>query len=145
MSEKIAIVVDGSLPAGLLANAIAVAAFSIGVRRPDLRGSDLLSADGMLVPGIVSIAMPVLTTSAERLHAIHTQAVALPADEGFVVIGFTEQAQRPQTYETYAATIQQTPAVKLCYRSIALYGARKKVDKLVGNLPLLKQMASSAS
>lgn len=143
MSEKLAIVVDDSLPAGLLANAIAVVAFSMGARRPELCGRDLLSADGMEVPGIVSIAMPVLTAPAVRLHAIHAQALALPADDGVAVVGFTEQAQRPQTYDTYAATIAQTPAGLLCYRSIALYGPRKKVDRLVGNLPLLKRMASA--
>jgi hypothetical protein len=55
-----------------------------------------------------------------------------------VAVDFTAQAQRPQTYEAYSEVMAGTLAGDIVHRTLALYGPRNLIDKLTGNLPLLR-------
>jgi len=50
---------------------------------------------------------------------------------------FTKTAQRELYCEDYTDKLAATPVEELKYLGIALYGSKKSVNRLVGNLPLL--------
>lgn len=137
MSEKAVIVVDRDLPLGLLANAIAAASFSLGQTTSGLCGPDVHDAGGNLYRGITRIPLPILTAPSDRMREIRLRARE-PEFEGIVAIDFTEQAQRPQTYEDYVKVMAKTAADAVVHRALLLYGVRKKIERLTGNLPLLR-------
>jgi hypothetical protein len=58
--------------------------------------------------------------------------------EGLLIVDFTETAQREVRYEDYTDRLATTPAGDLRYLGVALYGVKKSINKLVGNLPLLR-------
>lgn len=137
MSEKAVIIVDRELPLGLLANAIAAAALSFGQAVEGLTGCEVRDAAGNVYRGITRIPLPVLTTSPDRMREIRNRSRE-PEFDGVVAIDFTEQAQRPQTYETYVDVMASTAPDAIVHRALLLHGARRKVEKLTGNLPLLR-------
>jgi hypothetical protein len=58
--------------------------------------------------------------------------------EDILIVDFTETAQKEVRYEDYTGKLAMTPAGELKYLGVALYGPKKSVNKLVGNLPLLR-------
>ena len=54
-----------------------------------------------------------------------------------LVVDFTKTAQRELYCEDYTDKLAATPVEELKYLGIALYGSKKSVNRLVGNLPLL--------
>jgi len=137
MSEKAVIVVDREIPIGLLANAVAVASFSLGQAVHGICGDEVRDASGNLYRGVIRIPLPILAAMPERMLQIR-DTVRKQDFEDVVAIDFTEQAQRPQTYEAYGEVMAGTPGGDIVHRALALYGSRKRVDKLTGNLPLLR-------
>jgi hypothetical protein len=75
-NTKIAIVVDGALPAGLAANTAAVLAMSLGRRLVELIGADLKDGDGSVHPGITNTPIPILTAPADRVKDIRARATS---------------------------------------------------------------------
>lgn len=67
---KCVIVVDHTLPVGLLANASAVLAMSIGNKIQHIIGEDLLDRDGSLHRGITRVTVPVLKGDADRIRRL---------------------------------------------------------------------------
>ncbi|MFB9267763.1 DUF2000 domain-containing protein [Bradyrhizobium erythrophlei] len=137
MSEKAVIVVDRGIPLGLLANAVAVVSFSLGQAVHRLCGDEIRDASGNAYRGVIRIPLPILAASPERMLQIR-DAVRKKDFEEVVAIDFTEQAQRPQTYDTYSELMARTAGDDIVYRALALCGSRKLIEKLTGNLPLLR-------
>lgn len=137
MTEKAVVIVDREIPLGLLANAIAVVSFSLGQAVPELCGGEVADSSGNTYRGVIRIPLPILAAKPERMLQIR-DAVRDAKFEGVVSVDFTEQGQRPQTYEEYAAVMAGTQGADIVHRAIALYGPRKQIDKLSGNLPLLR-------
>lgn len=136
-NNKVAIVVDGALPAGLAANTAAVLMLSIGNLVEGLLGPDLKDADGSTHVGITTMPIPILTADAGLVKEIRNKA-ANDADGELVVVDFTDRAQRTKTYDDYARLLEVASDADLRYLGVALYGPRKPVQRLTGSLPLLR-------
>ncbi len=134
-SKKCVIVVNESLHNGLIVNAAAVVALTLGQRAPELVGSDVKDQDGIVHAGITLIPMPVLAASADRIAEIHAEAVP---DPELVVVGFSDTAQSCRTYDEYIDRMARTPAADLTYASLGLFGPKKQINRLTGSLPLLR-------
>ncbi|HNX31318.1 MAG TPA: DUF2000 domain-containing protein [Holophaga sp.] len=130
---KIVIVLDRNLPAGVLANAAAVLAFSSARHLPQGVGQDLLDADGGLHPGITNLPIPVLACEGERLADLRRQALESP---GVGCVDFSEAAQRARRYEDYEARLKVSREGDLRYLGLCLFGESTRVKRLTGNLPL---------
>jgi Protein of unknown function (DUF2000) len=135
VTEKTVVIVDSSVPLGFLANAVAVASFSLGQAVPRLCGEETADADGNRYFGVIRIPLPILAATSERMLEIREAARRI---DGIVAVDFTEQAQRPQTYEMYAEVMSRTQGGDMIHRALALYGTKKQIDRLTGNLPLLR-------
>jgi hypothetical protein len=134
---KCVIVVDHSLPVGLLANASAVLAMSIGNQINDIIGEDVLDRDGSLHRGITQVTVPVLKGDAERIRSLRDQLINL-GNGTLYFVDFCDVAQKSKDYGHYASRMQQTSADRLNYLGIAICGPDKAVNSLTGNLGLLR-------
>ena len=133
--HKCAVVVRTELPAGLAANAAGVLSVTLGHRIDGLVGADVEDADGLAHPGIIRVPLPILTAPREEVAAI--VRVAAEDDEIFFV-AFSALAQSCRTYEEYTAKLAATATADLDSVGVALHGPRKRVDRLIGSLPLLR-------
>jgi len=131
---KIVIVLDPELPLGLLANAAAALAFSASPAVPDGVGGPVLDAQGGLHPGITRIPLPILACGRAQLSELRRRAVA----EGVACVDFCDVAQRARGYEAYAAELARRPEAELSYLGLCLYGDAKAVQRLTGQLPLVR-------
>lgn len=131
---KCVIVVDEDLGAGLAANTAAVLALSVGAATPGLIGGTCRDADGAEYPGLTVLPVPVLVADGPGLAALRGRA----GDEGRLVAVVTDAAQRSKTYEDYQAALSDTPTAEVRILGVALAGAPKQVNRLVGNLRLLR-------
>lgn len=135
-SLKCVMVIAESLPLGLTANTAGVLAVTLGHRIGTLVGPNAVDGSGQVHIGIIQVTLPILTGSADTIRTIRAQAAAL---EGLTVVDFTAPAQTSRTYPEYLDKIAAIPADELPYLGIALYGPKKLVNRLTGNLPLLRE------
>jgi len=132
---KIVIVLDRNLPAGLLANAAAVLAFSTARHLPGGVGQDLEDGDGSLHPGITNLPIPILACDAEQLGALRAEARSRP---GVGCVDFSDVAQRSKRYEDYAEALRRSAGSDLTYLGLCLYGEPGAVKRLTGHFALVK-------
>lgn len=132
---KCAVVVGDELPAGLAANAAAVLSVTLGHRIGGLVGADVEDADGVAHPGIIRLPLPILKAPGPKVAAL---VQAAGRDEEVFFVAFSALAQSCRTYEEYTARMATTATADLDTVGVALHGPRKRVDRLVGSLPLLR-------
>jgi hypothetical protein len=79
--------------------------------------------------------LPVLAAPRAGIAAL-VQAAA--EDDEVFFVAFSALAQSCRTYEEYTGRMAATATADLDTVGIALCGPRKRVDRLVGSLPLLR-------
>ena len=134
---KCAIVVDPTLPVGLIANTAAVLSMSIGRTVDGIVGDDVVDKDGALHRGITRAVVPILKGDGTLIRAIRDKLVR-QADDGLFHVDFCDLAQRCHDYDQYTLTLRSTPGEDLNYLGIAICGPAKKVNALTGSLGLLR-------
>jgi len=133
--KKCVIILDESLPVGLLANSAAVLSLTLGKEIGGIISRDIQDGSGELHRGITNTVIPILKAEKENLTVIRENAVR---NEELLVVDFSDVAQRTKHYDDYAAQLEATKAEDLRYLGIALYGEKKPIQKLTGSLPLLR-------
>lgn len=134
MENKYAIILDEDLPLGLLANSSAVLALTLGKEVDGILGYDIEDGSGETHRGITNTVLPILKTKKNNFTAIREMANSL---EDVVVVYFSDVAQRTKDYQDYAAQLKAIKSEDLRYLGIALYGDKKVINSLTGNLALL--------
>lgn len=127
-------VIDHALPIGNAANAAAVLALTMGKRQPQLAGEPLVDASGHAHPGLIPIGIPVLGAPGNELAAIRGKAVAA----GLEVVDFPVQGQETNDYAEFQRLVSATNPDALRYLGVMIYGAKKKVSRIVGRYSLLR-------
>ncbi|HEX7659864.1 MAG TPA: DUF2000 domain-containing protein [Pseudonocardiaceae bacterium] len=131
---KWVVVVDEALPAGRAVNAAICVAAATGRAVTGLLGPDAVDADGATHPGLPWAGCTVLGASGERLTAVRAKAASA---EGVLVVDMPADAQLTRVYDEYLANVSDKDATKLEYYAVGIVGPRKRVDRIVGGLPLL--------
>lgn len=134
VAQRCVIVVDQELAVGRAANAAAVLALTLGQRHPELVGAPLRDADGGLHPGLIPLGITVLAAPGDTLSAVRDKALAAACD----VVDFPAQGQQTTDYAAFQDAVAQSRAADLRYVGVALFGARKTLNKLLAGLSLLK-------
>ena len=134
---KCVIVVDHTLPVGLIANTSAVLAMSIGNKVADIIGEDGMDKDDSVHRGITRAVVPVLKGNNDLIGNIRHKLIQMECDELFYV-DFCDVAQKSVDYADYINELRKTPADDLAYLGIAICGPDKKVNSLTGSLGLLR-------
>lgn len=135
-TKKCVVVLDASLPVGELANTAVILGITLGKYLPEIVGEDVYDADGKRHAGIIKFPVPVLRAEHEQLAVLRRQAAGYGAD--VVAVDFSTLAQGCETYEEYIHAMGETGSDALGYIGLALYGEKKRVNRLTGSLPLLR-------
>ena len=135
-TTRCAIVIDPSLPLGVIANTAAVLTLSLGRHYPNLIGGDLEDSTGDTHLGITTIAIPILKGSGERLRQMR-KALRRDTDQ-LTVIDLIGATRTTRNYADYAQAMRETPANQLDYLGLALCGPSKLVSRYTGSLGLLR-------
>lgn len=134
---KCVLVLDGDQEPGVRANTAAILGFTLGARYPDLVGPDAPDADGRTHPGIIVTPVPVLKSNADGLRELYLR-LSDPKFRGVFCVDFSDVAQCCQTYPVYLEKAAVTPTAEHHFLGLGLWGEKKLVNKLTGNLPLLR-------
>jgi hypothetical protein len=62
----------------------------------------------------------------------------LPHKNFLTAVDFSDSAQGCKTYAEFTEKMKQIPETELNYLGIAIYGTKKKVTPLTGNIALLR-------
>lgn len=136
-NEKCVIVVDENLPLGIITNTAAILGITIGMKKPDVVGDDVFDSEGNLHTGIIQFPVPILKGNTEILKMLRTKLFE-PQFAELTVVDFSDLAQGCKTYDEFIGKMANTSEVKLNYIGIAICGNKKQINKLTGNMSLLR-------
>lgn len=132
---KCVIIMDGSLPKGLAANTAAALGLSIGNHVSGLIGPDMMDLSGEIHKGITAIPIPILDAERPLIRQVYQQSRKY-AD--VVALGFDTVAQGCNSYTEYMALVSESTVGEMDFIGICLYGPRKKISSLCGQMKLLR-------
>ncbi len=135
--EKCVMVMEEGLPLGVAANAAAILGISLGRELPETVGPDVIDRSGREHVGIVAVPVPILKGTPERIREIRERLYE-PDFSDLTVVDFSELAQGCKNYEEFVEKMGRTAEGELRYFGLAICGQKKKVNRLTGNLPLLR-------
>lgn len=136
-NEKCVMVIDEHLPLGILANTAAILGITLGKKMPEVVGADVTDKTGNEHLGIIEFPVPILRGTAESLNALRERLYESDFSD-VTVVDFSDLAQGCKTYDEFIGKMKEAPEEDLHYLGIALCGAKKKINKLTGSLPLLR-------
>ncbi|MDD4311244.1 MAG: DUF2000 domain-containing protein [Eubacteriales bacterium] len=135
--QKCVMVIDSALPLGLIANTAAMLGISIGKLHPEMIGSDVTDATGYLHAGISTYPISMLKGDESLLKELRLRLFE-PEFSGLTAVDFSDVAQKINVYADFAQKTAETQERDHHYYGIALFGDKKKVNRLTGMLPLLR-------
>lgn len=134
--KKYVIVVNKTLPNGLLVNAAAVLATNIGrIAGEDLIGHSVEDASGEEHEGITRVPIAILASNSDGIAGLKKKAAS---ENGLYLVGFTSTAQKATRYEDYEQRMAMLESDELEYVGLGIYGDADAVKKLTGSMPLLR-------
>lgn len=136
-NEKCVIVLDEMLPIGLIANTAAILGITLGEKFPEVVGDDVQDADGKKHMGIIEFPVPILKGTAESIKELRKKLYESSSEE-ILCVDFSDVAQSCKTYDEFIEKMKTISTEELKYLGICICGPKKKVNKLTGNLPLLR-------
>jgi hypothetical protein len=134
---KCVMVIDSELPIGIIANASAILGITLGKHIPEQVDNDILDATGKTHLGIITIPVAMLKGDKNILRDLR-QRLYTSEFSDLVVVDFSDVAQSCNVYSEYISKAASVPEQEHTYLGIAIYGSKKKVNKLTGFMPLLK-------
>lgn len=134
-TSKYVLIVDNSLSVGEQSNVAAVLAMTIGNKIEGIIGGDVYDGERVLHQGITQLNLPVLTANQAQLNTIYE---AVRGNKEIFMVDFTETAQKSRSYEEYISKLSDETSGTLVYIGLGLVGDKKSINKLTGNLRLLK-------
>ena len=136
-NEKCVMVIDEHLPLGIIANTAAIMGITLGKKMPEVIGADVSDKTGHEHLGIIEFPVPILKGNAESIKEIREKLYG-PEFKDLTVVDFSDLAQGCKTYDEFIEKMKEVPEIELKYLGIAICGAKKKVNKLTGSMPLLR-------
>ena len=133
-THRIALVLHSDLDRGAAGNRCAVLATGLAAHQPEIIGIDLVTKDGLVLPGFTKVPIAVLEGRDRPLHELASRARA----QGCTVLVFLARAQGMRSYNAYAESVSQSGNDELDIDAIAIFGTKKAVNSVVGALPCLR-------
>lgn len=136
-AEKCVILLDETLPTGLLANTAAILGITLGKAMPETVGRDVFDRSDRIHRGIIEFPVPILRCTAEGLKTLR-QRLYEPAFADVMTVDFSDLAQSCKTYTEFTEKMEAAEESELHYLGLAVCGTKKQVNRLTGSLPLLR-------
>lgn len=134
-NQKCVMVIDEALPAGIAANTAGIMGITLGRHIPETVGPDVTDRNGRTHLGIITVPVPVLKASKEKIQEIREQLYT-PEFSDMTVVDFSDVAQSCNVYDEFIK--KAADSGEFTYYGIGIYGRKKAVNKLTGSLPLLR-------
>ena len=135
--QKCVMVIDANLPLGLIANTAAMLGISIGQLHPEIVGEVVTDGSGKEHLGISMVPISMLKGDEALLKDLRARLFEQEF-VGLTAVDFSDVAQKINVYSDYAKKSAETPEREHNYFGIALFGDKKKINRLTGMLPLLR-------
>lgn len=136
-NEKCVMVIDESLPLGIIANTAAIMGITLGKHIPQAVGEDVQDKDGHTHLGVITFPVPILKADKDKIRELRTLLYQSDYND-VITVDFSDSAQSCKTYDEYIEKSAKINESELTYFGIALCGPKKKVNKLTGMMPLLR-------
>lgn len=136
-NEKCVMVIDESLPLGIIANTAAIMGITLGKEMPEVVGANVTDQSGNEHLGIIEFPVPILKGTPEIIREIR-EKLYQPDFQDLTVVDFSNLAQGCKTYDEFIEKMGNVSENALHYLGLAICGPRKKVNKLIGSMPLLR-------
>jgi len=133
---RVAIVLDPSLPPGLLANTAAAIGIGLGAVITSLGGVVLADAAGRPFAVGSTRPVPILRANEAGLAALFQRAAPAPA--GAALVPFPRFARAMHDFADYAAAVPARDLAQEPLDGLGLAGPTAWVRSLTGSLPLLR-------
>lgn len=130
---KSAIVLDETLPPGLLANAAACITTGIFEGEKEAMGQQI-EGDGCTFIPITKIGIPIL----RKGHKDFNELLKRAETNELKTMIFTREAQSTNSYEEYIKRVQGKKLSEVTVIGIGVIGGDAAVTKFAGDLPLLR-------
>jgi hypothetical protein len=134
---KCVIVADEELPTGVLANTSVILGMTLGKLIPEYVGEDVRDASNLVHMGITKLPIPILKGTKEFIRSLRTKLYSDDFSD-LLTVDFSDVAQGCMEYKDYIDNAKSLAEEDFNYLGIAIYGNKKKVNKLTGFLPLLR-------
>ena len=134
--KRIAIIVDPSLPLGLIANTVATIGIGIGAVETSFGDTTLTDVTGRAVKNSADRPVPILQAPANEILSLLLKA--LPAPDGAIVVPFPKFARSLHVFSDYRTQFPKRDLVAETIEGLGLAGAEKWVKSLTGSLKLLR-------
>lgn len=134
---KCVMIIDSNLEIGVQVNTAAALGISLASNIKGLAGKKLIDKDGIVHEGVTNTPIPILTLSNEEIKEKYNELLQMNSDE-IRVIGFNEVAQKSLDYDDYEMKLAETTNNNINYLGICIYGPKKKINKLTGNIKMLR-------
>ena len=135
--DKCVMVIDESLPIGIVSNTAAIMGITLGKKMPEVVGADVTDKTGCSHLGIIEFPVPILKGNRASIKEIR-EKLFKPEYRDMIVVDFSDVAQSCKTYDEFIVEISNVSESDLQYFGIAICGKKKKVNKLTGSMPLLR-------
>lgn len=135
--QKCVMIIDESLPRGLIANAAAIMGITLGKRMPEVVGADVTDRSGYAHLGIIEFPVPILRGSAEDIRRLRERLYGEEFSD-VTVVDFSDLAQGCKTYEEFIEKMGQAPESALQYLGVAVCGPKRTINRLTGGMGLLR-------
>lgn len=136
-NEKCVMIIDESLPLGIIANTAAIMGITLGKEMPEIVGISVTDQNNKEHLGIIQFPVPILKASSAVMKEIRKK-LYLPDFQDLTVVDFSDLAQKCKTYEEFIEKMTDVPENSLRYLGLTICGHKKKINKLTGNMPLLR-------
>ena len=136
-NQKCVMVMDEDLPLGVIANTAGIMGITLGKHMPETVGPDVRDKSGREHLGIIESPVPILKADKEKIRSIREQLYQ-PCYSDLMVVDFSDVAQGCRTYDEFIDKAAQAEEKEFQYLGIGICGSKKLVNKLTGNLPLLR-------
>ena len=133
---RLAIVIDPTLPIGLLANTVGAIAIGLGAGQPGLGGVDLADLNGDQAACSADRPVPILQANPATMGNLLTKARARQSGDDLVV--FPAFARTLHDFDDYLAAYPERDLRQEKIDGIGFCGASKWVKSLTGSLRLLR-------
>lgn len=134
---KCVMIIDSELPVGIQINTAAALGISIASEIEGLTGKKLVDRDGNLYEGVTNIPIPILALKKEEIKKKYDEFLSKKSDE-VKIIGFSDVAQKSLSYEDYERVLARTDYGRVNFLGVCIYGPKKLVNKMTGNLKILR-------
>lgn len=133
---KAVIIVDENLPKGVITNTAAILGMSFGKKYPEIVGRNLKNKDQEIIEGITTIGLPILSGDTKILKNLRNKSKEY--ENQIFEVNVLNLTRQTRSYEEYAERLEGISTEDLEYQGILLFGEKKTINKLTGNLSLFK-------